>query len=67
MIIACSHILWNVLIGSGAMNEPETFGYARLVMADTLPFTTEFSHWIVTISIMSLLTCIAQTDGCAKF
>ena len=58
-ICAASHLLWNVLIGSGAMNEP--------VMADTLPFTTECSHWIVTMSVMSLPTCIAQTDGCAKF
>ena len=58
-ICAISHLLWNVLIASSAMNEP--------VMADTLPLTTECSHWIVTMSIMSLPTCIAQTDGCAKF
>ena len=58
-ICAISHLLWNVLIASGAMNEP--------VMADTLPFTTESSHWIVTMSIMILPTCIAQTDGCAVY
>ena len=55
---AISHLLWNVLIASGAMNEP--------VMADTLPLTTECSQWIVTIkSVMNLPTCIAQTDECA--
>ena len=32
------------------------------VMADTLPLTTECSHWIVTMSMMSLPACIAQTD-----
>ena len=37
------------------------------VMADTLPLTTECSPWIVPMSIMSLLACIAQTDGRAKF
>ena len=30
---------------SGAMNEP--------VMADTLPLTTECSHWIVPMSMMT--------------
>ena len=58
-ICALSHLLWNVLKASGAMNES--------VMEDTLPLTTECSHWIVTMSIMSMPTCIAQADGCAKF
>ena len=51
----------NVLITiySGAMNEP--------VMADTLPLTTEYSLWIVPMSMMSLSACIAQTDGLAMF
>ena len=39
---------------TGAMNGP--------VMADTLPPTTECSHWIVTMSVMSMPACIAQTD-----
>ena len=59
VICVLSHtlILWNVLIAidSGAMNEP--------VMADTLPLTTECSHWIVPMSMMSMPACIALTDG----
>ena len=39
---------------SGAMNEP--------VMADILPLTTECSHWIVIMHMMTMRACIAQND-----
>ena len=58
-VLSHTLILWNVLIASGTMNEP--------VMADTLPLTTECSPWIVTMSMNSMPTCIAQTDGRAMF
>ena len=53
-ICAFSQLLLNVLIASGAMNEP--------VITDTLPLTIECSHWIATMSMMSTPACIAQTD-----